>query len=108
MISAPLDGLRKRAARWREAAGDGAEVVESRSAIGGGSLPGETLPSVALRLDPDALGTTADRALACLRERPDPIIGRIEDGRVLLDPRTVLPGQDDAIADALAVLGRSP
>ena len=79
MISAPLDGLRDRAERWREAAGPCAEVVESRSAIGGGSLPGETLPSVALRLDPAALGTTADRALACLRERPDPIIGRIED-----------------------------
>src|SRR6185503_10832508 len=50
MIAAPLDGLRARAEAIRARLGEAAEVVEVRSTVGGGSLPGETLPSVALAL----------------------------------------------------------
>ena len=104
MISAPLDKLRARALNWQQSAGRWAEVVESRAAIGGGSLPGETVESVALRLDCDALGKSAESVLTCLRESREPIIGRIEDNDVLLDVRTVLPVQDKAIASALQSL----
>lgn len=104
MISASLDELRARALVWEESAGPWAEVVESRAAIGGGSLPGETIESVALRLDCAALGKSAESVLTQLRESSEPIIGRIEDNDVLLDLRTVLPGQDNAVVSALQLI----
>ena len=113
MISASLDELTARASEWRESAGAWAEVVESRAAIGGGSLPGETVESVALRLDCDALGKNAEDVLASLRQSPTPIVARIEDDDVLLDVRTVLPDQDASMVETLKRLnisgvGRQP
>lgn len=101
MISAPLDDLERRAAAWTSDAGSTANVVPARSAIGGGSLPGETMESVALRIDCERLGSSPETVLAALRGRERPVIARIEDRGVMLDPRTVLPDQDDAVADAL-------
>lgn len=101
MISTPLDDLERRASAWASAAGDAASVVPARSAIGGGSLPGETMESVALRIDCERLGKSPESVLGALRGRGRPVIARIEDRGALLDPRTVLPDQDDAVADAL-------
>ncbi len=106
MISASLDELGARASVWKESAGRWAGIVESRAAIGGGSLPGETIPSVALRLDCAALGRSAEGVLASLRQTHEPIIGRIEDNDVLLDLRTVLPNQDESIKSALKSLNK--
>jgi len=99
-IAARPEALLARARAWVAALGDppGVDVVAAASAVGGGSLPGVTLPTHALAIpaaDPDAL-------LARLRRADPPVIGRIEDGRVLLDPRTVLPGEDDAVVRAVA------
>ena len=104
MISTTLDELRLRAAKWSESAGVWGEIVPSRAAIGGGSLPGETIESVALRLNCAALGKSAEDVLTSLREHDEPIIGRIEDDDILLDVRTVLPEQDRAIAYALQLI----
>ena len=104
MVSAQLDELRARASNWKKSAGPWAELTESRAAIGGGSLPGETIESIALRIDCAALGQSAEAVLASLRESDEPIIGRIEDDNVILDARTVLPSQDKAIASALQSL----
>ena len=101
MISATIAELTERADSWKSAAGPGASVVSARSAIGGGSLPGETLESVALRIDCNELGTTPDVALSELRKGTPPVIGRIEDDSVMLDPRTVLPEQDEAVAGTI-------
>lgn len=93
MIAATPDTLRRRAGAWRRAlrrAGVPAEVVPTASPVGGGSLPGETLPSWALALR----SPHAARLAALLRQGEPPVIGRIEDDTVLLDPRTVLPEQD--------------
>ncbi len=80
----------------------GVEVVEARSAVGGGALPGQTLPSVALRL---GLGRAPGLARA-LRTGDPCVVARIEDGAVLVDLRTVDPGADEALAGAiLRVLG---
>ena len=69
-------------------------VVALRATVGGGSLPGETLPSVGLAL---ARGRRSASRLAARCATGDPIvIGRIEDGPVVLDLRTVDPDQDDA------------
>ena len=102
MIAMPLDALRARAVAIVDAlavaVSAGVEVVELRSTVGGGSLPGETLPSVGLAL----AGRAASRRLADLRRATPPVIGRIEDGRVVLDLRTVDPGADEAVAAAVA------
>ena len=110
MISADPGALRARAERWAaEAAGWGLRVaaVATASAIGGGSLPGETLPTVALgigvgeggKVAPQA--ATVDDLAARLRGGRIPVVGRVERGMLLLDPRTVLPDED---ADLLALL----
>jgi L-seryl-tRNA(Ser) seleniumtransferase len=101
-IAQPLGALAARARGWRDALGaaaPGAEVREGRSAVGGGSLPEVTLPTHVLALPvPDA-----DGLLAALRRGDPPVVGRIEDGRVVLDPRTVAPDEDGALL--AAVLG---
>ena len=105
MISASIVDLTHRAEGWRAGARSWAAIVGARSAIGGGSLPGETLESVALRIDCQALRMTPEAALAKLRQRQPPVIGRIEDDGVMLDPRTVLPEQDETVAAAIQDLG---
>ena len=105
MISASTAELRDRAECWKAGTGAWASIVGARSAIGGGSLPGETLESIALRIDCRELGVTPEAALSTLRRRQPPVIGRIEDDAVMLDPRTVLPEQDDAVTEALRKLG---
>ena len=65
--------------------------------MGGGSLPGTTLPTAVLALDPPS----ADELAAELRAATPPVIARISEGRVLLDPRTVLPEQDDVLLKIL-------
>jgi L-seryl-tRNA(Ser) seleniumtransferase len=92
MISTPPDVLEQRARRLAEQLG--ATAVESRSAIGGGSLPGQTQPSWAVALQADS----ADRMAATLRHADPPVISRIEADRVLLDLRAILPELDALLA----------
>ena len=84
-ISTSPDSLKSRVEGWIKSLGKG-EILESTSTIGGGSLPGETLATWVLALDIN----NADQFLARLRSQDPPIIGRIENGKILLDPRTVL------------------
>ena len=86
--------LRARAQRLAEGLG---EVVESTAKVGGGALPLLELPgpAVAIPGDPEALA-------ARLRANDPPIVGRIQDGRLLLDPRTLA---DDEIELVRAALG---
>ena len=105
MISAPVQILEERAESWKKAVADrgvaGARVETSRSAIGGGSLPGETLPTRVLSLDCSSINGGAEGLTQRLRAADPPVIGRIEDDRVLLDPRTVLPDEEHKFLDAL-------
>jgi L-seryl-tRNA(Ser) seleniumtransferase len=77
----------------------GVEVVEGESVIGGGSTPGARLPTWVLAVT--AEGLSADQAAARLRAAETPVIARVEEGRVLLDLRTVFPQQDAAVEAAL-------
>ncbi len=97
MISATLEDLEATARRWSEALGPCAGVAESQSTIGGGSLPGETLRSCVVSIDATGLPGGAAAVVRKLRDAAPPVVGRIEDERVLLDPRTVLPGQEEAL-----------
>jgi L-seryl-tRNA(Ser) seleniumtransferase len=78
------------------------EVVAAQSVIGGGAAPAATLPSYALAV---ASATAKADGLAChLRHWETPIIARVENDRVLLDLRTVAPGQEEVIVAALSAL----
>jgi L-seryl-tRNA(Ser) seleniumtransferase len=105
MISASPENIRSRAERWRQrivqSVGVETAVVPARSAVGGGSLPGETLPSWALSVTPNGSTGSPQDLLALLRRQGTPVVARIEDDTVRLDPRTVLPEQDDAVVNAL-------
>ncbi|MFH2103734.1 MAG: L-seryl-tRNA(Sec) selenium transferase [Chloroflexota bacterium] len=92
MIAAPAAQVRSRARAWAAEIGQG-EVIPGESTVGGGSLPGETLPTSLLALDVDS----PDKFLARLRTQSPPVIARAQDDRVVLDPRTVLPEQDGAL-----------
>lgn len=95
LISTPPEALAARADAWAEQVGG--TVIAGQSTIGGGSLPGETLPTALLALevpDPEAVA-------ARLRGGEMPVIARIAEGRLLLDPRTVFPDQDEALIGAL-------
>lgn len=97
MISASPDALLRRASGWANYLGSPASVIEGLSTIGGGSLPGETLPTSLLNLN---VPTAAD-VTARLRHGSPPVIARIQDDAVVLDPRTVLHDQDDALLQAV-------
>jgi L-seryl-tRNA(Ser) seleniumtransferase len=99
MISMPLADLEKRAASWALALGHLGGVMPGRSMIGGGSLPEEILPTALLAIGGD--GGWLDRASRDLRIGSPAIVARIEDGKLLLDPRTVDPRDDPALIERL-------
>jgi len=103
MIARPLDEIAAEAEVWAArlaAAGVTAAVVAGESRVGGGSLPGAMLPTRLVAVAPD--GQSADELAARLRAAAVPVIGRIVADRLMLDPRTVLPGQADALLNTLA------
>ncbi len=100
MIAATPAVLEERALSWVAILRRDGLLVESRpgqSAIGGGALPGQTLPTTLLALR----SSQPDRLISLLRHGNPPVIARIEDDLVLLDPRTVLPAQDEPLLTAL-------
>lgn len=96
MIATPLADIERRAMSWLENLGQG-RILSGFSTVGGGSLPEETLPTRLLVLEIK----TPERGLKLLRRQSPPIIARIEEDRLVLDPRTVLPEQDDVLLDRL-------
>ncbi|OLE32382.1 MAG: hypothetical protein AUI36_29070 [Cyanobacteria bacterium 13_1_40CM_2_61_4] len=74
-------------------------VVPGESLSGGGSAPGEGLPTSLLIVS--ARGKSARALESALRRNETPVIARIEDGKVLLDLRTVLVEQDKELTGAL-------
>jgi L-seryl-tRNA(Ser) seleniumtransferase len=76
------------------------EVVAGESAVGGGSFPGALLPTSLVALDPGPLGP--DGLALRLRLGEPAVVARVAGGRVLLDPRTLDPGSDATVAEAVA------
>jgi L-seryl-tRNA(Ser) seleniumtransferase len=99
MIATKPEDIRTRVLEWIDWLGAG-EIIPGLSTVGGGSLPGETLPTYMLALETDH----PDRLLSQLRQADPPIIARVERDRVVLDPRTVLPDQEPALRAALKQL----
>ncbi|MFH1487199.1 MAG: L-seryl-tRNA(Sec) selenium transferase [Chloroflexota bacterium] len=109
MISMPLVDVERRAVEWTQVLGEVARVVPGESVVGGGSIPGSTLPTKLVAVDlPPSVGERSSAELARqLRRGEPPIIGRIERKRILLDPRTVLPEEDAALLASLRHLLKS-
>jgi L-seryl-tRNA(Ser) seleniumtransferase len=99
IISMPVDDIRKRAETLAQAIGIG-EVIESEAMVGGGSLPGETLPSFVFSISVKS----PNKFLTKLREKDPPIIARTENNKILFDPRTILVEQDGILLSILQSL----
>jgi L-seryl-tRNA(Ser) seleniumtransferase len=101
MLAADVADLRARARRLADrlaAAGVDAHAVDSEARVGGGGAPERPLPSAAVSL-PAALAGP-------LRTGPHPVVGHVEDDRTLLDLRSVLAEDDDALAAAVLEVAR--
>lgn len=100
MISEDIEAIQQRAELWTQKLKGlevEAQIVPGLSTVGGGSLPGETLPTrlVALHIpSPDELAYR-------LRTGRPAVLGRIEEGRFILDPRTALADEDEKLLIAL-------
>ena len=108
MLSADTDALRERAMALVEGlstAGIEADVVEASSVVGGGTYPGVELASHGIRVQPDEGG--ADRLAGALRSASPPLVGRVEDGALWIDLRTVLEWQDPEVLRLLSECARS-
>lgn len=113
MLATPLSDLRARAEAWAaalRAEGIAATATEGESAVGGGTLPGEKLPTVLCAIGPfgaetrgSAQDKVADIAMVAARLRTgDPaVLARVLRDRILLDPRTVAPEEDAPLLAAL-------
>jgi L-seryl-tRNA(Ser) seleniumtransferase len=99
MLGASAAELRRRAGFWSVRLADRGlpvSVAEGESAAGGGSLPEHGLPTYLVRI-----AGPASRLLRELRLGEPPVLARAERGRCLLDPRTVLRGEDEMLIDAV-------
>jgi len=100
MLAMSRDEIGRRAEALAEhlsSAGLNAEVVDGTSAVGGGSAPGAALPTRLV-----AIAAPAERLEAALRRQSPPVIARIENGRVVVDLRTVDPAADETVGTIIA------
>ncbi|APE45434.1 L-seryl-tRNA(Sec) selenium transferase [Sulfitobacter alexandrii] len=109
MLSDPIETVAARAAALTDALRAKGlrdlRTVDSTARVGGGSLPEQDLPSVALSVAVD--GLSADGLAAALRHGKVPVVARIAQGRVLLDLRTIQDCEVPQVADAFAAVLRS-
>jgi L-seryl-tRNA(Ser) seleniumtransferase len=100
MIATPLSEIAPRARVWQQSlrrAGIPTEIADGRSTVGGGSLPGETLPTKLVAL----MVPHPDRVAADLRATAPPVVARIEQDRLVLDPRTVMPEEEEELIEVV-------
>ena len=105
MISAGAEQMRERAQAWADALGVG-RGQPSESMIGGGSLPGEALPTFVLAIpqaEPHRLAARlrAGGAPDGAQDGATPVVGRVEHDALLLDPRTVAEADETALLETL-------
>jgi L-seryl-tRNA(Ser) seleniumtransferase len=96
MVCATLDTIESRSRAVISGIGAAATIVAGASVPGAGSTPGATIPTKLIELDGDA-----DRLWSNLAQAQTPVIASRRDGAVYIDLRSVLPGDDEAVRDAL-------
>jgi len=99
MLTQDVTQIRQRAEALHTGVGKEAEVIEGESEVGGGSFPGAKLKTWLVAIHPQSLppNTLAER----LRGGAPPIVARVADDRVVLDPRTILPDELETVARAV-------
>jgi L-seryl-tRNA(Ser) seleniumtransferase len=103
MLDAPEGELAARAQKLADGVGPSATVIQTISKVGGGALPLLELEGPAVALESETPPTELAKRL---RAADPPVLARIHDGRVLLDPRTLRDGElDQVIAAARAASG---
>jgi L-seryl-tRNA(Ser) seleniumtransferase len=115
MIATPVDRLRERATamcttvanRLDSESTDSLQlkVVDTEATTGGGTLPLTVIPSAGISLSSRSM--SAAQIAEFLRKQSPPIVGRVEAHRVVIDLRTVLSREDEAVTDALCLLRNS-
>ncbi len=101
MLSQEPNHVRRRARAWARVAGEAGSVIAATTMVGGGSLPGQGVPTYCTGIRaPWGAAETARR----LREAPVPIISRVADDSCLLDPRTVSLADDAEVVRSIAAL----
>ena len=80
------------------------DLIDGESLIGGGSAPSAALPTTLIAITSNSL--SANELATRLRASPPPVIARVEEGRVLLDLRTVFPAQDEVLRQILGQIAR--
>lgn len=106
MIGLGIEEIERRAEVWAEklkTLGLECDVVSGLSTVGGGALPGETLPTRLVALRAPSPDDVAHR----LRTGEPAVVARIEDDQLVLDPRTVLAGEEEELLAALELALRS-
>ncbi|MBA3388948.1 MAG: L-seryl-tRNA(Sec) selenium transferase [Rubrobacter sp.] len=102
MFHAPVEELREKAERLardltRISPSLQIDAAPSVARSGGGTLPVYEIPSLAVRIG----GANADALAARMRTADPPVVGRVSEGRLWLDVRTLLPGDEEAIVSAV-------
>jgi L-seryl-tRNA(Ser) seleniumtransferase len=102
MLYAPDSEVEERARRIAEEVATAVpdlrvSVAPSVARSGGGTLPTHEIPSFAVLIG----GADADRLAERLRAGEPPVVGRVHDGTLWLDARTLLPGEEEAVVRAL-------
>ena len=100
MIARPTEKLTSEANTWAarlQEMGIKATVTDGRSTVGGGSLPGTSLATSLVSIE----HTAPDQLASKLRQEAVPVIGRIQDGRFHIDPRTILPEEVEMLLHSL-------
>ncbi|MCA9121206.1 MAG: L-seryl-tRNA(Sec) selenium transferase [Planctomycetaceae bacterium] len=110
-LSAPVENLRNRAERLAPqlaatAVIKQAEAIEGNTYLGGGSVPTQQIPTWCVALTPEELNV--DDLSKRLRMGSPSVVGRIQQDRLLLDLRSVLPHQDGVIVEAVSRLEMGP
>ena len=99
MLTEDVKQIRQRAETLHKDVGSDCDIVEGESEVGGGSFPGAKLRTWLVRLNPQHLAP--DTVAGRLRGGAPPVIARIADDHVVLDPRTIFPDEVDSVVRAV-------
>lgn len=101
MISRKPQEIDEAALRWSRIIGVKPNVIDGLSTIGGGSLPGASIPTRLLALNSKDTKMSSEELATRLRLSRSPVMARIQDDQVIIDPRTVLQSQETDLLETL-------
>ena len=101
MISADIESLKARVIDWQNKITIESNIIEGQSTIGGGSLPGQILPTYLLSISGLKIDCGVNEFFNKLLNNKFPIVARIEKNNIIFDPRTVLGDEDSKLIDGI-------